>query len=60
MRRLALVLLTATALCAPALAAASPAAADPLEPVRIVKVFVTGDGDVCVTYRDLSTICTTS
>ena len=57
MRRTAPVLLSAAALAVVGLA--GPAAADPLEPLRVVDVVVTGDGDVCVTYDDLSTVCTT-
>lgn len=60
MRRLFLALLTAAAVAVPVLGLAAPAAADPLEPVRVVQVFVTGDGQVCATYRDGSTICTNS
>lgn len=58
MRRLALVLLTAAAVAVPTFAAAGTAAADPLEPVRVINVFVTSDGDVCVTYKNLTTACT--
>ena len=55
MRRLAVVLSVAAAVTVPMVSAA---AADPLEPLRVIDVFVTGDGDVCVTYDDLSTVCT--
>lgn len=58
MRRFALVLLTAAAIAVPSLALATPASADPLEPLRVINVFVTGDGDVCVTYNNLTTACT--
>ena len=58
MRRLALVLLTAAFVAVPALATAGPAAADPLEPLRVITVFVTSNGDVCVTYKNLTTVCT--
>ena len=58
MRRLAIVLSAAAAITVPMLATAGAAAADPLEPLRVIDVFVTGDGDVCVTYNDLTTACT--
>lgn len=55
MRRFAVVLSVAAAVTVPMV---STAAADPLEPLKVIDVFVTGDGDVCVTYNDLSTVCT--
>lgn len=58
MRRLAFVLLTAAALAIPTLATAGTASADPLEPVRVIDVFVNGNGEVCVTYKNLTTVCT--
>ena len=58
MRRLAVVLTATAALTAPMLATAGAAHADPLEPLRVIDVFVTGDGDVCVTYQNLTTACT--
>lgn len=58
MPRLSLALVAAAMSVAPVLAPnASAAPPDPLEKVDVV---VRGDGSVCVTYDDLSTVCTAS
>ena len=58
MRRLVTVLAATAALSAPMLAAAGAAHADPLEPLRVIDVWVNDRGDVCVTYQNLTTACT--
>ena len=55
MRRLALVLAATAAMTVPMLATAGSASADPLP---AVKVWVNSQGDVCVTYQYLTTVCT--
>jgi hypothetical protein len=40
------------------LVTAGAAHADPLEPLRVIDVWVNGNGDVCVTYQNLTTVCT--
>ncbi|MDP3712585.1 MAG: hypothetical protein Q8R60_08890 [Mycobacteriales bacterium] len=58
MRRLSLALVVGATAVAPLLA--TSAAAAPPDPLEKVDVFVRGDGSVCVTYDDLSTVCTAS
>jgi hypothetical protein len=53
-RRLALIL-AATAAMIPMLAGAASASADPLP---AFDVWVNSNGDVCVTYQYLTTVCT--
>ena len=59
MRRLALVLTATAALTVPMLAAAGAASADPIpHPNPAIDVWTTDDGEVCVTYQYLTTVCT--
>lgn len=58
MRRLAVVLATTAAMTIPMLATAGAASADPFEPLRVIDVFIDDDGNVCVTYNNLTTACT--
>jgi hypothetical protein len=57
-RRLALVLAATAAMTVPMLVTAGAASADPLEPLRVINVWVNSHGDVCVTYKNLTTVCT--
>jgi hypothetical protein len=54
-RRLALVLAATAAITVPMLATAGAASADPLPAFH---VWVNSQGDVCVTYNYLTTVCT--
>lgn len=56
MRRLSLALVAGATAVAPLFA--TSAAAAPPDPLEKVDVFVRADGSVCVTYDDLSTVCT--
>lgn len=58
MHRFSLVVAAVVTATVPLLA--GTAAAAPPDPLEKVDVFVRGDGSVCVTYDDLTTICTSS